>query len=167
MNLFSNFFKKKQKTSLDEINIFAPISGTIVNIESVPDEVFSKKIIGDGVAINPTGKRIVSPVQGTIGKIFKTMHAFSIISESKIEIFVHFGIDTILLHGKGFKQIAQENQKVNVGDIILEYDLDFLKKHAKSVLTPIIIANIDQIKKIKKHSGVVYSGKTPIMSIIK
>lgn len=167
MNLFSKFFKKKCNTIQNQIEIFAPISGTIVDIESVPDEVFSKKIIGDGIAINPTGRRIVSPIKGTIGKIFKTMHAFSIISTEKIEIFVHFGIDTILLHGKGFKQIAQEKQNVNMGDIILEYDLNFLSKNAKSVLTPIIISNIDQIKKIKKYSGLVHAGKTPIMNITK
>ncbi|QCI25854.1 PTS glucose transporter subunit IIA [Buchnera aphidicola] len=165
MNLLSNFFKKKYNISSKKINIFAPISGKIVDLKSVPDDVFSKKIVGDGIAIQPTGKRIVAPIKGIIGKIFNTMHAFSIISSEKIEMFVHFGIDTILLNGKGFKKIAQDNQKVNIGDVILEYDLDFLKEKAKSILTPIIISNIEKIKKIKKYSGVVHSGKTPIMQI--
>lgn len=167
MNLFTELFNKTSNLLSKKIKIFAPISGTIVNLKSVPDEVFSKKIIGDGIAINPSGKKIVAPISGTIGKIFKTMHAFSIISKEQIEIFVHFGIDTILLNGKGFKQIAQENQYVNIGETIIEYDLKFLNNHAKSVLTPIIISNIDQIKKIKKYSGVVTAGKTPIMLLTK
>ncbi|CAL4042003.1 PTS system glucose-specific EIIA component [Buchnera aphidicola (Takecallis arundicolens)] len=167
MNLFSKLFNKTSNLLSKKIKIFAPISGTIVSLKSVPDEVFSKKIIGDGIAINPSGKKIVAPIEGTIGKIFKTMHAFSIISNEQIEIFVHFGIDTILLNGKGFKQIAQENQHVNIGETIIEYDLKFLHNHAKSVLTPIVISNIDQIKTITKYSGVVTAGKTPIMLLTK
>ncbi|WP_343128234.1 PTS glucose transporter subunit IIA [Buchnera aphidicola (Takecallis taiwana)] len=167
MNLFSNFFNKKSHLLEKNIKIFAPISGIVVNLQSVPDEVFSKKIIGDGIAINPSGQRIVAPIAGTIGKIFKTMHAFSILSKEKIEIFVHFGIDTILLKGKGFKQIAKENQYVNIGDTIIEYDLQFLKNNAKSILTPVVVSNIDEIKKITKYSGTVKAGKTLIMKIFK
>ncbi|CAL4318164.1 PTS glucose transporter subunit IIA [Buchnera aphidicola] len=167
MNLFTKFFTSTKSEQCKKTNIIAPISGDIIDIESVPDEVFSKKIIGDGIAINPIGKRIVAPITGTIGKIFNTMHAFSIISKNKIEIFVHFGIDTILLRGKGFKKIAQENQEINVGETIIEYDLRFLKKHAKSILTPVVISNINEIKKIKKNSGEVKAGKTIIMEIIK
>ncbi|CAL4318200.1 PTS glucose transporter subunit IIA [Buchnera aphidicola] len=166
MNLFSKFFKKKEKTP-KITEIISPISGTIVDIESVPDEVFSKKIIGDGVAIQPSGGKIVAPVSGIIGKIFKTMHAFSIVTENNIEIFVHFGIDTILLKGKGFKQYAKEKQKVKIGDVILKYDLKFLEKKTKSLLTPIVISNMKHIKKLTKYSGKVFSGKTKIMSIIK
>ncbi|QCI27055.1 PTS glucose transporter subunit IIA [Buchnera aphidicola] len=164
MNLFSKLFKNNNLPKKNKI--FSPISGTIINIESVPDEVFSKKIIGDGVAIKPSGKKIVSPVKGKIGTIFKTKHAFSILSEKNIEIFVHFGIDTILLNGKGFKKIAKENQYVNIGDIILEYNLNFLNEHSKSTLTPVVISNMEKIKTIKKYSGRVIAGKTPIMEII-
>ncbi|CAL4042041.1 PTS system glucose-specific EIIA component [Buchnera aphidicola (Phyllaphis fagi)] len=164
MNLFYKLF---QNRTSQETDIIAPISGKIMSITTVPDEVFSKKIVGDGIAIQPSGNKIVAPVEGTIGTIFKTMHAFSIITKNEIEIFVHFGIDTILLKGKGFKKIANENQKVNVGDTIIEYDLDFLTKKSKSVLTPIIISNVNQIKKIKKYSGQAIAGKTVIMKIIK
>ncbi|CAL4318317.1 PTS glucose transporter subunit IIA [Buchnera aphidicola] len=167
MNLFSNFFKKKQTNSSQYTDIISPVSGTITNIKDVPDEVFSKKIIGDGIAIKPSGHRIVAPVNGKIGKIFKTMHAFSIVTENQIELFVHFGIDTILLKGKGFEKIASENQIVSAGDIIIKYDLKFIIKHAKSILTPIVISNIDQIQKIKKYSGQAIAGKTVIMKIKK
>ncbi|WP_204322754.1 glucose PTS transporter subunit IIA, partial [Streptococcus pneumoniae] len=74
--------------------IYAPISGEIVNIEDVPDVVFSEKIVGDGVAVRPIGNKIVAPVDGVIGKIFETNHAFSMESKEGVELFVHFGIDT-------------------------------------------------------------------------
>ncbi len=66
---------------------------------NVPDVVFAEKIVGDGIAIKPTGNKMVAPVDGTIGKIFETNHAFSIESDSGVELFVHFGIDTVELKG--------------------------------------------------------------------
>ncbi|CAL4318214.1 PTS system glucose-specific EIIA component [Buchnera aphidicola (Pterocallis alni)] len=164
MNILYNFFKK---TPQQKTNIIAPISGTIVTLDSVPDKVFSERIVGDGIAIQPNGKRIVAPITGKIGIIFKTMHAFSIMTKDGIELFVHFGIDTVLLKGKGFKQIAQDNQNITMGETIIEYDLKFLQKYAKSTITPIVISNMDQVKKIKKYSGTTISGKTIIMEVIK
>lgn len=79
--------------------------------------------MGDGIAIKPTGNKMVAPVDGTIGKIFETNHAFSIESDSGIELFVHFGIDTVELKGEGFKRIAEEGQRVKVGDPVIEFDL--------------------------------------------
>ncbi|QJC35877.1 PTS glucose transporter subunit IIA [Enterobacteriaceae endosymbiont of Donacia sparganii] len=168
MNIFSNFFKKKNK-KIKITKIFAPISGNIINIEKVPDIVFSDKIVGDGIAINPTGNIIVSPVNGIIGKIFETNHAFSIKTTNKIELFVHFGIDTVNLKGKGF--IRRFNfEKTNIvkkGEIIIELDLDFLKKTAKSIYTPIVISNTEEINKIKKYSGNVIAGIDPILEVYK
>lgn len=99
MGLFDKLFGSKQKES-QEIKIYSPLTGEIVNIEDVPDVVFSEKIVGDGVAIRPAGDTIVAPVNGTIGKIFETNHAFSIESEEGVELFVHFGIDTVELKAK-------------------------------------------------------------------
>lgn len=71
---------------------------------------------------------MVAPVDGTIGKIFETNHAFSIESDSGIELFVHFGIDTVELKGEGFKRIAEEGQRVKVGDPVIEFDLPLLEE---------------------------------------
>ncbi|QJC33467.1 PTS glucose transporter subunit IIA [Enterobacteriaceae endosymbiont of Donacia clavipes] len=166
MNIFSNFFKKKcKKVSITKI--FAPITGNIINIEKVPDVVFSDKIVGDGIAIDPTENFIVSPVDGIIGKIFDTNHAFSIKTKNNIELFVHFGIDTVNLKGKGFKRKFnfEKNNKVKKGEIIIELDLDFLKKIAKSILTPVVISNIEEITKFEKYSGKVIAGIDPILKI--
>ena len=111
------------KKDTGTIEIIAPLSGEIVNIEDVPDVVFAEKIVGDGIAIKPTGNKMVAPVDGTIGKIFETNHAFSIESDSGVELFVHFGIDTVELKGEGFKRIAEEGQRVKVGDTVIEFML--------------------------------------------
>ncbi len=165
MSFFSGFFNRKKNNFSKKIEIIAPLSGNIVNIEDVPDLVFSKKIAGDGIAIQPTGTSMLAPVNGTIGKIFESMHAFSIVSEDNVELFVHFGIDTVKLKGEGFKKIAKDNQKVKIGDKIIIFDLDFLTEKAQSILTPVVISNIENFKKIKKSSGSVIAGKTVILSL--
>lgn len=141
------------KKDTGTIEIIAPLSGEIVNIEDVPDVVFAEKIVGDGIAIKPTGNKMVAPVDGTIGKIFETNHAFSIESDSGVELFVHFGIDTVELKGEGFKRIAEEGQRVKVGDTVIEFDLPLLEEKAKSTLTPVVISNMDEIKELIKLSG--------------
>ncbi|MDK1259145.1 PTS glucose transporter subunit IIA, partial [Cronobacter malonaticus] len=128
MGLFSKLFGDKGNSDTGTIEIVAPLSGEIVNIEDVPDVVFAEKIVGDGIAIKPTGNKMVAPVDGTIGKIFETNHAFSIESDSGIELFVHFGIDTVELKGEGFKRIAEEGQRVKKGDPVIEFDLPLLEE---------------------------------------
>ena len=149
------------------IDIVAPLSGEIVNIEDVPDVVFAEKIVGDGIASKPAGNKIVAPVDGTIGKIFETYHAFSIESDSGIELFVHFGIDTVELKGEGFKRIAEEGQRVQKGDLVLEFDLALLEEKAKSTLTPVVISNMDEIKVMTKMTGPVTVGETVVIKIKK
>jgi PTS system glucose-specific IIA component len=149
------------------IDIIAPLSGEIVAIEDVPDVVFAEKIVGDGIAIRPTGNKMVAPCDGEIGKIFETNHAFSLESSSGIELFVHFGIDTVELKGEGFTRVAQEGQKVKAGDTIIEFDLELLTEKAKSVLTPVVISNMDEIKELQKMSGTVEVATDVVLKIVK
>jgi len=168
----SLFNKLKNLVSDDTLSngvivIVAPLSGEIVNIEDVPDAVFAEKVVGDGIAIKPTGNKIVAPVNGVIQKIFETNHAFSIQSDSGVEIVVHFGIDTVELRGDGFRRIAQEGQTVEAGDVIIEFDLTLLESKAKSTLTPVVISNMDEIRELIKFTGAVIAGESPIFHIIK
>lgn len=166
MGFFDRLFGSKDGKAVD-VEIYAPLSGEIVNIEDVPDVVFSEKIVGDGVAIRPAGDTIVAPVNGTIGKIFETNHAFSIESEDGVELFVHFGIDTVELKGEGFTRIAEEGQAVKVGDPIIKFDLELLESKAKSVLTPVVISNMDEISNLEKRSGGVVAGESVVLTLVK
>ncbi|AXQ15994.1 MULTISPECIES: PTS glucose transporter subunit IIA [Shewanella] len=147
------------------IKVYAPISGDIVAIEKVPDVVFAEKIVGDGIAIEPKGQFMLAPIDGTIGKIFETNHAFSIESPQGLELFVHFGVGTIELRGKGFKRLAQEGQDVKAGEPILEFDLDFLKDQVNSLLTPVVLANMEDVKYLEKRQGSVSAGKDVIFTV--
>ena len=138
-----------------------------MNIEDVPDVVFSEKIVGDGIAIRPKGNKIVAPIDGVIGKIFETNHAFSMESKEGIELFVHFGIDTVELKGEGFTRIAQEGQAVKRGDTVIEFDLELLESKAKSVLTPVVVSNMDEISNIEKKSGEVVAGESIVLVLKK
>ncbi|MDP0203416.1 PTS glucose transporter subunit IIA [Glaesserella parasuis] len=167
MGFFDKLFGGKKEAVAKEVKIYAPLSGEIVNIEDVPDVVFSEKIVGDGIAIRPTGDTIVAPVNGTIGKIFETNHAFSIESEDSVELFVHFGIDTVELKGEGFTRLAEENQEVKVGDPIIKFDLELLQSKAKSVLTPVVISNMDEVTNLQKLSGEVVAGESTVLVLTK
>ncbi len=149
------------------IEVFAPLSGEIVPLEEVPDVVFAEKIVGDGIAIRPSGNKMVAPCDGTIGKIFETNHAFSIESDSGLELFVHFGIDTVELKGEGFTRVAQEGQQVKKGDTVLEFDLALLEQKAKSTLTPVVISNMDEVKELGRQSGIVTAAEDVILRVKK
>lgn len=166
MGFLDKLFGRKEP-AMKEVKIYAALSGEIVNIEDVPDVVFSEKIVGDGIAIRPNSDTIVAPVNGTIGKIFETNHAFSIESDEGVELFVHFGIDTVELKGEGFTRLAQEGQRVKVGEPIIKFDLELLEQKAKSVLTPIVISNMDEIKNLQKLSGQVVKGESVVLVLNK
>jgi len=116
MGIFSSLKKKLEGQSQQQGTMLkAPLDGQVIPIEEVPDPVFADKIVGDGVAIVPTGQVMVAPCDGLIGKIFETNHAFSMETPSGVELFVHFGIDTVELKGEGFRRIATEGQQVTAG----------------------------------------------------
>ena len=143
----------------------SPLEGKIIPIEDVPDPVFADKVVGDGIAIDPTGNLIVAPCDGVIGKIFETNHAFSMETASGVELFVHFGIDTVELKGEGFKRIAAEGQSVKTGDSVIEIDLELLREKAKSVITPVVVSNMDDVERLEKGSGEATAGITDAVTV--
>ncbi len=121
------------------LTILAPVAGWATPLDEVPDPVFSDRILGDGVAIDPIGGRLVAPCDGIIVALAK--HAVTIRAESGAEILVHVGLETVALKGLGFTPLAEEGRAVKAGDPILSFDLEILARHAKSLITPVIIAN--------------------------
>jgi len=145
------FLKRKVR------DVYAPVDGNVVKLESVDDEVFSQKMVGDGVAIIPMSSDFKAPIDGVITKIFSTNHAYSIKSSKDLEVMVHIGLETVTLGGKGFTRIASEGDKVKVGDVIIEADLAYITEHAKDIISPIIITDESDVKEILKEYSVVKS----------
>ncbi|BED92503.1 MAG: PTS glucose transporter subunit IIA [Candidatus Paraimprobicoccus trichonymphae] len=158
---FSKIFKNSKFK-----NIFAPISGNLINIEKIPDEAFSQKMLGNGIGIIPESNLVASPVDGVIVNITGTLHAFGIRTEDNIDVLVHIGIDTVKLKSQGFKCFVKKNQKIKTGEIIAEVDLNILRENKFEICSPVIITNMDKIKnlKININIGKVEVGKSIIMS---
>ena len=146
--------------------LVSPVTGDVVALDQVPDEAFASKAVGDGVAIRPTGKTVVSPAAGTIVKIFNTNHAFCLETVSGAEVVVHMGIDTVTLNGQGFTRLVEEGATVTAGQPVLELDLDYLNANARSMISPVVVSNIDDYTGVVSlASGSVVAGQTKLFDI--
>lgn len=146
--MFKKLFGKSPKQT--EETFVAPLTGTVKNIEDVPDPVFSQKMMGDGIAIEPTEGEVVSPVDGEIIQFFHTKHAIGIRSNTGLEILIHVGLETVTMNGEGFTGHVNEGDKVKVGDKLISFDLDLVKEKATSTITPVVITNGDILEFLEK-----------------
>lgn len=142
MGFFDKFTKK-------EIKVLSPIKGKVVPIESVPDETFATKVMGDGLAVVPIDPFVRAPLDGTISFIAETKHAFGLTSNSGLDLLVHIGIDTVKLDGIGFELLLEEGQTVKAGDPVVKLNLEYLKQRAKSMISPVICTELDEKDRIK------------------
>lgn len=142
------FSKNKKSEESKEFNLVAPIQGRALPLSEVADPVFSQKMAGDGVAIDPTGDIVVAPADGELTLVFKTKHAFALTLANGAEILVHVGIDTVSLNGEGFEQLATEGTTVKAGTPILKIDRQFIKSKGFSLITPVLITNTDDFASV-------------------
>lgn len=155
-----NIFKKKKA-----LDIVSPMTGEIVTLEQVPDQVFSGRMIGDGAAIAPAKGTVVAPCSGKLSQIFPTNHAIGIETKEGLEILIHIGIDTVELKGEGFKRLLEPGVQVEAGTPIIEVDLELLKKNEKALSTPVVITNMDLVDKIDVVEGAGEAGQTTMMKV--
>ncbi|KXJ37689.1 PTS glucose transporter subunit IICBA [Bacillus spizizenii] len=134
---------KQQKPASGETFIY-PLKGKTVSLTDVPDQVFSEKMMGEGFAIDPSEGKVVAPADGEIVSIFPTKHAIGFMSARGTEILIHVGIDTVKLSGEGFEAHVTSGQAVKQGELLLTFDLDYIKQHAASAVTPVIFTNVSE-----------------------
>lgn len=132
--------------------VTSPLEGKIVPIEEVKDNVFAEKIMGDGIAIEPSIGRVVAPFDGVIEVAFKTKHAIGLKSFDGCELLIHVGLDTVELNGKGYTSHIKKGDTVSKGDLLLEFDIDAIKQAGYDIVTPIIITNTTMYQTIEKLS---------------
>jgi glucose PTS system EIICBA or EIICB component len=136
-----------------------PIEGEIVDLNKVPDDVFSDKLLGDGFAIIPTGNKVYAPMSGEVTVLFPTKHAVAITSDEGLEILVHIGIDSVNLNGEGFTAHVEQGDKVKKGDLLLTLDLEIINQKAKSLISPVIITNMNIVENINIYTGIKRNGE--------
>lgn len=127
------------------MEVLAPISGRVVPLSEVPDEVFAEGMAGEGGAIVPNASGVaVAPVSGTLVKLFEGGHAFGIATDEGVEMIVHLGLDTIEMRGEGFEKLATEGDRVEAGQPVVRFDLDSIKASGYDPVTPVVVTNADE-----------------------
>ena len=121
--------------------LFAHLTGEVVPLENVEDAVFSNKVIGDGIAVEPTVGELYAPCDGKVDTVFDTKHAVSLISEKGCNMILHIGIDTVKLNGQFFESHIKSGQQVKKGDLLITFDIDEIKKAGYKLTTPMVICN--------------------------
>jgi glucose-specific phosphotransferase system IIBC component len=161
---------EKPETLQSEVNnnekYISPIKGKLIPISEVPDQVFSQKMMGDGFAIEPEDGLVVAPADGKIINVFPTKHAIGFQTVGGREILIHFGIDTVNLKGEGFETLVNEGEEVKAGQPLLRADINFIKEHVPSIITPVVFTNLSEGENIVlEKSGPVQLKEEDIISI--
>ncbi len=147
-----------------QLSIKAPLAGIIVPLDKVPDPVFSQKMVGEGIAIDPLATTLTAPCDGTVTQLHRATHAVTIASDGGVEVLMHIGLETVTLKGEGFTAKVKEGDRVKTGDALIEFDADHLARNAKSLLTEIVIASGESITADAAADSLVEAG-TPLITV--
>lgn len=135
--------------------VYSPLKGKVLPLSEVNDEVFSKKIMGEGIAILPEEGVVTAPFDGVINTVFPTKHAIGLTSNDGVELIIHVGLDTVELNGECFSSLVKDGDTVKKGDVLVSFDLDKIKEREYDTITPVVITNpgtfIDIIETDKKQ----------------
>ena len=138
--------KQVQETpKAEQLKLLAPLAGKLVPIEESPDPVFAQKMVGDGVAIDPTGSTVVAPCAGTISQVMDSMHAVAVKADNGVEILIHVGIDTVMLKGEGFDCKVSMGDKVEAGQVLIEFDAELVGSKAPSLQTAVLVTTGESV----------------------
>lgn len=154
-------FKKKENV------LAAPVSGRIIPIETVPDQVFAQKMMGDGVAFQYTGNTIAAPSDGTVKMIAETKHAIGLATDAGAEVLIHIGLDTVALNGEGFETAVAVGDKVKKGQTLITIDRGLMQEKGIDLTTPMVVTNANEFKGINVliKNGEVAKGDTQVVRI--
>ncbi|TDL69632.1 PTS beta-glucoside transporter subunit IIABC [Paenibacillus amylolyticus] len=121
--------------------IVSPMAGEVVALNEINDITFAGEHMGKGIAIRPTSGRVVSPITGVVQTVYRTKHAIGLVSDDGVEMLIHIGQDTVKLKGEHFTTHVKDGDRVNAGDLIVEFDLQAIKDAGYETVTPIIVTN--------------------------
>ena len=147
--------------------VLTPIRGKVLAQADIPDETFAQGILGPGCGIEPTGKTVYAPFDGTVNQVASTLHAVGLTSEDGIEILVHVGMDTVEMNGKGFKALVKEGDKVKAGTPLLKVDLEAIRAAGHPTATALIVTNSDDLPEISVVANGDAAAGTPVFKFKK
>jgi multiphosphoryl transfer protein len=138
---------------MSDIVLLTPLPGWAMPLEEVDDEVFAGRMLGDGLAVDPTDGTLRAPCDGEVTTIPASAHAASLRAAAGAELLLHVGIDTVALKGEGFEALVREGQRVSAGDPLLRFDLDRIARGARSLVTPVIVTEPERYRIVERRSG--------------
>lgn len=149
-------YGKQKNIQKDPIEFVAPMSGTLRPLSEIEDQVFSQGMMGQGYAIELNDGKVCAPFSGEVIMTFPTGHAIGLRRSDGVEVLIHIGMDTVELDGKGFKMNVRQGDHVKTGDVLVEVDLDLVKKAGKSLVSPVVITSGQNVE--LKKQGVAHIG---------
>ncbi|MGZ9587039.1 glucose PTS transporter subunit IIA [Paenibacillus marinisediminis] len=158
---------RRLQRNAQQVWFVSPVQGRMIPIEDVPDTIFAKKIVGNGVAFYPDKGELVSPVAGVVRHIYPSMHALGIETPEGLEVLLHIGIETSSLNGAGFQAVVQEGDGVKPGQLLIKFDIAYIKKKNLSLATPMVITNSNKVASWSiAPYGAVKKGQESILSVV-
>jgi PTS system glucose-specific IIC component len=145
------------------MEILAPLSGLIVALEDLPDQAFARKLVGDGVAIDPRSNEVLAPIAGRVTQLHRAHHAIAITDDSGVEILIHVGLDTVKLEGRGFTPLVELNARVERGQPLLRFDAGVIASQGYSLLTPVVVTS--NVAGVEHPQGLVEAGRTVLLRV--
>eukprot|EP01030_Chromulinospumella_sphaerica_P019402 gene19402-19293_t len=151
-------------TTTQPLELLAPLAGVLLPLDQVPDPVFSSRLIGDGVCIDPTSQTLCAPLAGVISNVQDSGHAVSVTDDHGVQVLMHIGLDTVNLAGKGFTRLVEEGQRVEAGQPLIEFDADFIALNARSLLTLMLVVSGEPFVLLATDTGLVAAGQ-PLLRV--
>jgi phosphocarrier protein FPr len=145
--------------------LLAPLSGPLVPLEDVPDAVFARKLVGDGVSVDPETSCLRAPCGARVQLVHSAGHAVNLVTDAGIEVILHVGLDTVELKGEGFLPRIKAGDQVQAGDPLIDFAADYVATHAKSLLTQIIVPACDRVLGVVSRRGRVEAGRDVILEL--
>jgi phosphoenolpyruvate-protein phosphotransferase len=147
------------------LTLVSPLRGWCAPLDETPDAVFAQRLLGDGVAIDPTEGVLHAPCDGEVISVAAAGHAVALRAANGAEILLHVGIDTVALGGEGFKVLVATGARVRSGEPLINFDLDVLAQRAKSLITPIVITNSERFSIANARSGQAVKVGDPLLDL--
>ncbi|WP_419884313.1 PTS system trehalose-specific EIIBC component [Paenibacillus sp. B-A-8] len=165
-NLHSRPIVQESQDSVNILELISPLSGTAVPLEQVPDPAFAEKQMGDGIAIEPSEGKVYAPFDATVAHVIKSKHALILEHASGVQVLIHVGINTVSLKGSGFTTFKNIGDKVQAGELLLEFDMEAIRAAGYPLITPIIIpVGQEMIEKIEEKTGPATAKQTSILTV--
>ena len=154
-------------TQIQRVVLKSPLTGEIVALSEVPDPVFASGAMGKGIAIQPTKGELLAPADGVIMTAFPTGHAIGMKTNDGVEILMHIGMDTVELEGDGFTLKVKEGQQVKQGDLLVQFDVEYVSNEGYNLITPIIVTNTNDYADILDLNQVEVLANEDFLVVIK